>query len=451
MGMSVWGGIVLAVFSKENGILLPLYILAINYTLLNQDKACNQVIRRWNLVIVGLPLSALFIYLVFGFENQLSSYIVRPYSMVERILTEAVVLLDYLKSIVLPFPGDFSLFHDDFPVSSGLLLPSYTLPAVLTILTLLISALLNNSKFQVYSFSVLWFFAGHFLESTYFNLELYFEHRNYLPSIGVFFLLAYLLLRLKYIVSVKWYAYTGIALFSVLFLFNSVHQVKLWSDPLRRHLDMVEHHPDSARAITGLGNIYLSQGKFAEAQQFYQGLMASHPEDIYPRIKLMAMEGCIFGKSPSPDVWQDLHNRAASASISPFGVSQELITLSLAVSENDCQEIDVNQLIRLIVFLALNPAYGGERAILHELAARMGIVAGDASVAYHNINTAVSLAPKIPRLILKYQILIALNEFEEAEQTLNDIRGRLDENMRLKLAFADRVTQLEQELNTGID
>src|SRR5690606_28809210 len=31
----------------------------------------------------------------------------------------------------------------------------------------------------------LWFFSGHLLESTVFPLELYFEHRNYLPMIGI--------------------------------------------------------------------------------------------------------------------------------------------------------------------------------------------------------------------------------------------------------------------------
>jgi hypothetical protein len=128
-----------------------------------------------------------------------------------------------------------------------------------------------------------------------------------------------------------------------------------------------------------------------------------------------------------------------------------LITISAAVSENDCQTIEIDQLIRLIVILAHNPQYSGQRAVLHELAARLGVVTGDAGVAYHNISTAVQLSPKIPRLILKFQIVLAMQEYEEAEQTLNEIRRRLDENMRFKLAFADRVTQLEQELNARID
>ena len=450
MVAAVWGGTVLAVLSKENGILLPLFILVINFTLLRQDNIGHPKILRWNRLLLGLPLCVVLIYLITGFEKELSSYTIRSFTMGERLMTEAVVLLDYLKSIVFPFPADFSLYHDDFPVSSGILSPVYTLPAVLIILGLLISSFLGNQRFPVYSFSILWFFAGHVLESTYLNLELYFEHRNYLSSFGIFFLLAFLLLRLKQVSTVKWYAHAGITLFAILFLANTLYQIRLWSDPLQHHIEMVEHHPGSARAVMRLGNLYLSGGEFAEAQQYYQGLVETHPDDIYPRIKLMAMEACVFGNSLSDEFWQDLHMRAGTAAMSPYGVTQELVTLSSAVSENDCQAIEINQLISLIVILALNPEYGRQRAVLHELAARLGIVTGDAGVAYHNINAAVR-SPKIPRLILKFQILVAMQEYEEAEQTLDEISRRLDENLRLKLAFADRVTQLEQELNAGID
>ena len=39
------------------------------------------------------------------------------------------------------------------------------------------------------AFAVLFFLAGHILESSIFPLELIFEHRNYLPSFGPWFAL----------------------------------------------------------------------------------------------------------------------------------------------------------------------------------------------------------------------------------------------------------------------
>ncbi len=318
------------------------------------------------------------------------------------------------------------------------------------VVILLISALSSRTRYPVYAFSILWFFAGHAIESSYIHLELYFEHRNYIPSIGIFFLLSYVFLHLKQITLARPWAYAGIVLISMLFIFNTVYQIRLWSDPLQHHVEMVEHHPGSARAVTRLGNLYLSEGKFAEAQQFYQGLMGTNPDDIYPRIKLLAMEGCIYGNSISPDFWQDLYTFAGNSPMSPYGVSQELTTLSAAVSIDDCQTIEINQLITLIVILAHNPEYGRQRAVLHELAARLGIAIRDASVAYHNINAALR-SPKIPRLILKFQIVVAMQEYEEAEQTLNEIKTLLDDNLRLKLAYTDRVSRLERDLNPGLD
>ena len=44
-----------------------------------------------------------------------------------------------------------------------------------------------RTRAPVLAFGILWFFAGHVLESTLLGLEIYFEHRNYLPSIGLIF------------------------------------------------------------------------------------------------------------------------------------------------------------------------------------------------------------------------------------------------------------------------
>ena len=38
------------------------------------------------------------------------------------------------------------------------------------------------------AFGIAWFLVGHSIESTVFSLELYFEHRNYFPGVGLFLL-----------------------------------------------------------------------------------------------------------------------------------------------------------------------------------------------------------------------------------------------------------------------
>ncbi len=60
---------------------------------------------------------------------------------------------------------------------------------MLFILGLILTALVRRKKWPLFAFAVLWFFAGHALESTFLPLEYFFEHRNYLPLLGPIFAL----------------------------------------------------------------------------------------------------------------------------------------------------------------------------------------------------------------------------------------------------------------------
>ncbi|MEX2352770.1 MAG: hypothetical protein WD709_01190, partial [Gammaproteobacteria bacterium] len=99
MGLGIWGCTLLAILAKENGILLLLFIPVISSTLLANKPASE--LKKWNRVILGFPLVIFALYLIVTFESIRSSYGFRPYNMGERLLTEAVVVLDYLKSILL--------------------------------------------------------------------------------------------------------------------------------------------------------------------------------------------------------------------------------------------------------------------------------------------------------------------------------------------------------------
>ena len=445
MGIAVWGCTLLGVLSKENGILLPLLILVINKTLF-ADPANDRHLQGWNWIFLGLPLIAVIIYLAANFDNVLASYQIRPYTMAERLMTQAVILIEYLQHLVFPYPGAFSIYHDDFPVSRGLLNPPRTLIAIVIIILLLTTALLFRKKFAVFSFAVLWFFAGHVLESTYLNLELYFEHRNYLPSLGIFFLIGYCTITAgRYIPRPK-LAYSALVIYCVLVVGNTLWEINLWTKPIERHLALVQNHPGSARAVTALGNLFIARYELDNAERLYQAVAAQYPDEIYPHIKFMAIKGCVKNQGMHDIEWQALIGRAGTAQKSGFGVTEELALIVSAISENDCRDIDLNNFTRLVVTLALNPQFSRERATLHEFAARLGILMGDAGVAYHNILAADKYSSTVQRRILKLRILLALGKQDEAEKTFTALENMLDKNIRLKLAYRDIVTNLRQEL-----
>jgi hypothetical protein len=445
-GLAVWGCTLLGVLSKENGILLLLYILVINTTLL-AGVTEDRDLQKWNRIFLGLPLAALIIYLAVGFETALSSYSIRPYGMTERLMTEAVILMEYLQHILVPYPGAFSIYHDDFPVSHGLLSPPWTLISITIITFLIVAAAIYRKKYTVFSFAILWFFAGHTLESTYLNLELYFEHRNYLPSLGIFILIAWTAIRAGRYLSRERIACGALLIYCLLVVANTLMEINLWTKPVERQLALVKNHPGSVRAVTALGNLLISRLEVDRAEKLYHAVATDYPAEIYPYIKLLAINGCVKNRELSTDEWQELIGQAGAAQQSNYGVLEELTLLVSAVSEDDCKAINLNNLTRLLVTLAFNPQFRRDRASLHELAARLGILTGDAGVAYHNIVAAVRYSPTVPRQILKLRILIALGLDNEAAQTMTVLDEMINKNVRLKLAYRDIVTDIRKEMD----
>jgi tetratricopeptide (TPR) repeat protein len=95
------------------------------------------------------------------------------------------VLIFYLTLILCPLPGRLSIDHD-FALSTSLLHPWTTLPAIVLTIAVVVGALFQTRKRPLLSFSVLFFFLNHLVESSIIPLELVFEHRNYLPSMFLF-------------------------------------------------------------------------------------------------------------------------------------------------------------------------------------------------------------------------------------------------------------------------
>jgi tetratricopeptide (TPR) repeat protein len=195
------------------------------------------------------------VYLVQHFDLIMAGFENRHFTMVERLLTEARIIWLYIQMILIPVPSSFGLFLDDIVLSTSIITPITTLFAILGIFCILITALVTLKRFPILSFGLLFFLAGHLIESTFLPLELAFEHRNYLPSIGLLLPLFFYLgtttsEKLKNIMVIAMVVI--IVLYSLLTLMRSV----TWSDRTSLFLTTVHHHPDSPRANYEAGKIY---------------------------------------------------------------------------------------------------------------------------------------------------------------------------------------------------
>jgi hypothetical protein len=110
-------------------------------------------------------------------------------------------------------------------------------------------ALVRSRAGQLLVCGLLIFLVGHSIESSVFALELYFEHRNYFPGVGIFLLLvAALGLLARRWPSLAAPLLAWLALYVLLLAVQTGSQVQLWSNAPLLRLNYVNHHPDSFRA-----------------------------------------------------------------------------------------------------------------------------------------------------------------------------------------------------------
>ena len=176
----------LAILSKENGFLIPVLLLTLEATLFwfrDEGRSRRLLVAYFGLVaVLGLCLALL---LLLDPDRLLAGYGGRPFDLAERLLTQARVVAMYVGQILLPRLNAMPFFYDGLPHSTGWLTPPETLASALFLLALAGLALALRHRRPLAAFGIALFFAGHLMESTILPLELAFEHRNYLPSLGL--------------------------------------------------------------------------------------------------------------------------------------------------------------------------------------------------------------------------------------------------------------------------
>ena len=298
----------LAVGSKENGVLAPVMaavVIGIWWARHPEPKALSEIrpLRTFILFAIVLPILAGASIAATHPELLLGSYGHREFTVAQRLLTEPVVLLFYLRLFLVPYTPWMGIYHDDFPIYGAADAVAWL--AVATWLGLVVTALLVVRRWPLFSFAVLWFVAGHLLESTVIGLELVYEHRNYLPIIGPMVLAAAAIVRftqrVPHLRRITWVAIGGILMVAT--FSRSVD----WSS--ERHFYSAEsrHHPDSFRALIGefyrLQNAGATDAAFAEMRN---RVRESRPDLVWP----MLMDAAIQCSNAGHEVdWRGIEQR----------------------------------------------------------------------------------------------------------------------------------------------
>jgi tetratricopeptide (TPR) repeat protein len=181
LGAAVASGL-LALGSKEIAVTLPLAAWLYEWFFL---RDLEPGFARRSLPRLGIPLAlaGLALYVAFFYGPEWG-YAKRDFTLGERLLTQLRVVVIYLSLILVPHPARLNLLHD-VETSRSWLEPPTTLVCGLLLLGLLVGGVLLARRFRLVSFAILWFFLQLLLESTVLPLEMIYEHRTYLPMVGV--------------------------------------------------------------------------------------------------------------------------------------------------------------------------------------------------------------------------------------------------------------------------
>jgi tetratricopeptide (TPR) repeat protein len=409
--VSIILGTLLGVLSKANGVLLPVFVLLIEFMLLRRvsplQDARGQRLHRRFLGAVCAPVAALIALglLAVGLHGLLNGTSQRPWTMAERLMTEPRVLWDYLRLLWLPSPFTAGVFNDQFAVSTSLLRPWTTLPACAGLVGLSVLAWHMRHRRPIVSTTIAFFLVGHVIESTTIPLELYFEHRNYLPAMLMFWPLGLwlagvvtsapgkfslspalrVILAAVLIAGLEWMTYAGAQLWG-----NSRDQAELWAIL----------NPDSPRAQTNAALSEIARGDPHQAIHRLEPMLERHPDEVQLALNLVAAH-CATHTLTLADL-----DRARLAMRTSRDPGTLLVSwFGRAMDQRDdqaCPELGLDALDSLLASGAENPHFSAGR--LQDLAHIQGLV------AIQRKQPSAALAAFDRSLILEPRLELALEQ-----------------------------------------
>jgi len=272
---------ILALYSKENTLVLPVFIGLYEFLFFQEGK--RKTGRKTLVpVLLGLGLFLLITLILWG--DFLYSVFIKYYGFTgspwsHRLLTQCRVFLFYISLLIYPLPSRFCIDHD-FSYSLSLFHPPSTLPAFLFVLGLLAFALWRLRKNPLVSYFILWFYGNLLLESII-AIDMVFEHRLYRSAVSAFLLFSLLIMRgLEWVrqrhpefpLARRPYVHEMIVVFLLVLPLTifTIQRNEVWKTTIGIWEDALRTSPLNPRAYINLGVLLERENRYPEALQKYQ-------------------------------------------------------------------------------------------------------------------------------------------------------------------------------------
>jgi protein O-mannosyl-transferase len=423
MTLMLGAGASLGMLAKENAALIFLFILAVESILLDPpDNVPRLVWRIWFSIVLITPLALLAFYIVSMLPYSDGTVLQRGFTGLQRLMTEAGILWKYLLLAFVPNIQSLGPFHDDYVVRRSLLDPWVLIPVTAWLIAIAAAVRLRR-RAPLFSFAVAWYLLGHTLESTTLNLELYFEHRNYLPLVGPAYALVGLvaqlppkLHRMASIAGASYAALLGAVLFST---------TSLWGSPRMGAEIWYANNPNSLRAIHHLaGQLEQAEPPYV-VERVLEQYLESNPDQHAIRIAALLVSCQLDPRSDHASTMQLLESelRTAERNFSILGGFEQLYKLS---RDGNCPGLRKEAIYRLGQSLLENPQFQAPvvRHNVHAVLASMGVDAGNLESTMSHLEQALEATYDPATLAWAVEILISAGRLDLARQFAAEARTK---------------------------
>ncbi|MGB3460617.1 tetratricopeptide repeat protein [Rhodanobacter lindaniclasticus] len=299
------------VLAKETAVMLPLYAVLVEWILFGFHQPTGRPDYRVAglfAIVLLLPMIAGLVWLVPGLLNP-ENWATRDFDLHTRLLSEARIVVDYIRWTVLPTPDALSFYHDDFAISTSLLKPWTTVACVVALAGLATLAFWLRKRQPLAALGIALFLGCQLLTGTIIPLELIYEHRNYFASFGLMLVVVPLLAArrgeafalprhvLLGALMACWIALTALSAYA-------------WGNPLRLAEDLAGRAPQSPRAQYELGRTYIVYSHYDPTSPFTK--LAYAPLEkaaALPEASILPEQALIFMNSrmhlPIREAWWD--------------------------------------------------------------------------------------------------------------------------------------------------
>ena len=274
--------------SKQNAAVAPALCLIAELAYFSRTGARPRAVNLFFVIFLLLPACAVLGVLLMRPDALLAGYAEYDFSLGERLLTQARVLLDYIGQTLVPRTPLMGLYTDDFLPSRGLLSPWTTAASITVLLAISAFATWKRTDAPTLFFGWWLFLMGHVVESSFLPLDLYFEHRNYLPMIGLLLAVAGALSLAKRrlqtnVVPPERLVMLLVAAALLATTFATLGRVLVWQDKATIVAQGLRHHPDSLRARLDKASLAMLAGDWQTHDTVLEE-MTRHPN---PQFRLL--------------------------------------------------------------------------------------------------------------------------------------------------------------------